>query len=170
MNKLIGAFLIFLSCFMTAAMPVYAMKQRLIFLSEFRKVLLRMNAELRLNLLPIPDLIEIVSATCGGEVRPVFTAVHNDYLVHGPNEFQNSWYNSIKQNCPLLTLEEQECLCSVGAILGQFSLDDELAALDDAAVCLQLGYSETRSKYLSSRKLFMGCGSVTGLMIAIALL
>ena len=55
MNKLIGAFLIFLSCFMTAAMPVYAMKQRLIFLSEFRKVLLRMNAELRLNLLPIPD-------------------------------------------------------------------------------------------------------------------
>ena len=170
MNKLIGAALILFSCIMTASIPIYTMKQRLIFLSEFRSVLLRMSAELRMNLLSIPDLIEIVSSACGAAVHPILTAVEQDYNLNGPVCFRESWCYHVKEKGSLLTLEEQESLCNLGTVLGQFSLEDELAALEQAAACLQLGYTETREKYTALRRVAMNFGGVIGLIIVIALL
>ena len=164
MMKLCGAIIIMGTGFTLGCLPLMAMKERIRALEGYREELMRMRAELSTYGMSIPELIHVLRNSV------LFSLPLLRIEEEGPMAFSVGWKTGVAQNSGSLTVHEKNALERLGDVLGRYSIEEQLCAIDEVVDIFEQGKAETLHKLRSVTRLYMGTSLSLSAMLVVLLL
>lgn len=170
MNKIIGAFSVFIAVLLMSYFPIYERKERSRYLFAWIHALSYIKAEYQTNLCALPVLVNLLCEHADWRVRPFFQTIRNDINSEGVAFFSQSLNDCLDQNKMYLNEQETSALRHLGKILGRFVLEEEVNEIEHTLEVFRSGYHETNQDLKEKERVYIGAGIVVSLMVIIMLL
>lgn len=169
MLKLIGAFIIVFSSLVLSAVPLFAIKQKIIILQEFIHDFHYMHIELQTNLSSVPCLLEFLSEKGGVSTRKIYQSLKTSLLSHPIALFSEYWTKAFACFGAILSPEAIQSITHLGNILGRYTLEEQLSEIERCITCLEEECSREKINYIAKQKLYIGVGGTIAMITVILL-
>ena len=168
MIKLLGAVIIIMTGVTLGFMPLLDMKERVRMITMYREGLNRMKSELSTYGTSIPLLMNHLRAienSC-----KLFAYVSDAIEQNGPMCFSSAWHTYITEHGKFLNNTECETMCTLGEVLGRYSLEEQIASIDRSIELLASGAQVTRVKLQELSRIYIGTSLCLSTMLVVLLL
>lgn len=135
--KLMGAGLVAAAGLLICAVYAREQARRLRELEELCALLRLMKGELELRLTPLPELMRIARDSLGEPAAAFAADVESGLAALGERDFSDIWAGSAQKNFTHLEHGEAEELEKLGGVLGRYSADVQLEAIEKLAGVLE---------------------------------
>lgn len=149
---------------MLGCLPLAEMRKRIEILESIISGLCRMRSELSTYGMSIPNLMALMKN------ENMFSSVRDCLERNGPMSFSDSWKAYIKEFGYALTAEENRVVSSLGDVLGQYAMTEQLESLRTVIELLEHGKVETRNKLRSVSRLYVGTSLSLSAMLVVLLI
>lgn len=167
--KLAGAVLILLAGICAGHCLVAERRARIAALGDFIRSLEWMHGEMQLLATPLPELLTQAAGKSGRVSKALFEAITAKLDHLGEESFSSIWQSELPRCCGMLRQEEQEELASLGMLLGRFSLDEQLLAIEHCVRNLSGKREALERSAPSFRRLALGLCVSSGALLVIIL-
>ena len=166
----IGAGLLILAGGLFAKNKTAALKSHLTMLASLASSLQVMLSEIQVNLTPIGEILEMLSAFGAPCSRRFFQEVSDQFTAQGAPYLEQCWNTAVDRCCAGLSDEEQRAMRTLGEVLGRYGVDEECAAISRCVSELNTVHTQLRRRYSADVRLYTGLGLTAGCILAIVLL
>jgi stage III sporulation protein AB len=164
-----AAVLILSGSLLLGAVRQRALRTRLACLADLASALRRMEAELAGKNAPLPTVAAMLAGE-EGAARRFFSHLSAELSELGERSFRELWCEAAEEELPGLEGAEREALCALGAALGRYPLDMQLAALSRCRNILEERLQRLRGSLPDETRLSWGLCAACGLLLLILLL
>ena len=133
-------------------------------LDAFTKELKFIKAELHTYGLSIPELMGRMQTSM------VFSTVGDIIEQYGAMAFSEGWKDCVTKFGEHLTPREHQSTAGLGDVLGRYSLEEQVSAIDEAVELLSQGKVETMMRLREVSRLYMGTSLSLSAMLVVLLL
>ena len=130
----------------------------------------QIKRELQTNLWSISDILNNIHTTKSPCLNHFISHVKHDVDQSGAAEFTSSWRDNVTKSLIYLTEEEESAISQLGEILGRYSLDEQVIALEKVINTFENNYDSARELYQTKSKISLSIGASVGAIIIILLL
>lgn len=169
-GRLFGAGLIFAALAFGALIYLNTRRQRMELLAQLSAALDTAAGELSLRSLPLPRLFALLAGRGAGGAAAFFTALCTGMDRLGEEDFFTLWTNAAEDNLSALYPAEREEIARLGAVLGRYELERQLAAIRDCRAAIDGALSQARQEYPNRRRLALGLSGCAGVLLIIILI
>ena len=145
-------------------------RERMGCLRDLCAALVLFRAELGSTRVPLPRLIHELCGKARGQAACFLRTLDASLEKLGERSFCELWEAAANETLPLLTLEEREALNQCGKLLGRFSLEEQLAALDEMQRRFASALDREQQVYREDKKLRLWLPTAAGALLVILLL
>lgn len=166
--KAAGALMVVLSCSVFGFSMAQSLRKRAEFLHSLVRLLTMMRNELCTSLLPVRDVMDILSRNGNGSAREFFASCLKQL---GDCDFKTAW-TAAALGSRVWGMDNEECsmLAELGGVIGRYEADKQRELIDRTAEYFdrraRLADEEKRRQY----KLRAALGIGSGLMLAILMI
>ncbi len=147
-----------------------ALDRRVRSLRTFCAALETAQRELSLRLLPMPELLSLLSRQSEGQAGAFFARCLADLPFLGSRSFARIWGDAL-EGVPLdLNREDREILAQAGRVLGRYDGAGQEAALELIRLRLVRALEEAEERRKSGKKVWYALGITAGCFLAIVLM
>ena len=170
MIKLLASFIILGTTTLIFYQPIFVLHSRIIFLKNLIMMLNQIKRELQTNLWSVSDMLN--------NIHDIDCDCLNDFINHvkfeieqnGAAEFSISWSTNAKQLLKYLSVEEEIPVLQLAEILGRYSLDEQVTALENVIHIFEISYESASETYRTNSKYSLYIGGSVGAIVTILLL
>lgn len=166
----IGALAVMLACMGMSLSLIRALRGELLCLKSLCHALERMRAELATTLCPLPRLLEEAARVSEGEAASFFCAVSEGMESLSERSFAEIWTDAAGRCLPSLQTQERAELEQLGAALGRYELQEQLAAIDRFLLSASDTLSRRRLQFPDRRRLILALGTAAGGFLCLLML
>lgn len=168
--KLLGAASVMLSCTTIALILVSAERRALRALNALCLALAHMRAELTTRLCPTKELLYVAACAAEGETAAFFFRVLEGMDALSTKSFEEIWKEAAGISLPTQLEAEKAALIELGASLGRYELQVQLAAIDRFLLLGQTALDERRRALPDKRRLIIALSETAGFFLCLLLL
>ena len=166
--KLWGAIIIIAAGVMLGILPLAEMNERIRILSEYNYALNRLKSELSTYGTSIPQSMRNLSLE--NKRASLFGAVSEHIELYGAMAFSEGWKSYIVKHRGMMGEQAYCAVIDLADVLGRYSIEEQLAAIERALCSISLGQDETKKKLQRVSKLYLGTSISLSLMLVVLLL
>ena len=144
------------------------LKKRTRLLMLYDHGLKRMRTELATYGMSIPELMQKLSDN--EREWTLFPIVCSYIEQNGAMAFESGWKSYFVSHGDYLKDTEYRLIVGLGEILGRYTIDEQLEAIDRVSDALVLGVEETRHKVHEVSRLYLGTSFALSAMLVVMLL
>ncbi len=168
--KYLGAALILAGCLAAGLMYAGEKRRRLSTLTSLCAALELMAGELETKLSPLPEICSFLAGRTEGETGDFFAELTASLTRLGGAEFAQLWREAAKKCLVSLAAVELDELGRLGAILGRYTLDEQLSALRACGAYMTEAAQRAEKSYPEQRRLGLCLSATAGILLIIALM
>ena len=168
--RMIGFVLIVFSSLIFGVNHVASRKERIDTLSSFASMLELLKAELNSSLCSIPELLERIALKIDGPAQSFIKILKLNFSVLGEKSFSAIWEESLVACNTDLAENELDSLCSLGNVLGKYTLETQNRALDECISLLRQSERNASFDFPQIKRLSIGVSVSAGLLLGILLI
>ena len=168
-GRIFGAGLILAALAFGALVYLNTRRQRIELMAQLSAALDTAAGELSLRSLPLPRLFELLEKRSGGAAAEFFGALCTGMDRLSEEDFSTLWESAAEEHLGLLHSTEREEIDRLGAVLGRYELQRQLAAVRDCRAAMDRALSSARQDYPTQRRLALGLSATTGALLIIIL-
>ena len=170
MIKLFASFIILGTVTLIFYQPIFVLHSRVNFLKNMIIMLNQIKRELQTNLWSVSDMLNNIHDIDCDCINAFINHVKFKIEQNGAAEFSMCWNESAKQSLKYLSAEEKMTILQLGEILGRYSLDEQVTALEKAIHIFEISYESASETYRTNSKYSLCIGVSVGAIVTILLL
>ena len=165
----LGASIIVFACTAAGLIKARSLTQLDRLYSGLIAVLGIMKSEISSRSAPMDEIIELISC---GQVRYIepFTEHLKQGLTHlGEISFGSIWDGAVAEGLRGISPRSVLALKSLGSTLGRYEASEQSAAIERCITVISTEQSQLQSGLCANKRMYIGIGAASGLMLAIML-
>ena len=170
MFKWIGAILVFGAVLCSGTYPLLCKMNRLRALRELISSLERMRVDMRANVPTMPQLINDLLESAHGVSKLFFQGLRDAMDDRGAMSFYDEWKHLTQELLWMLSDAERAEMMTLGDMLGCYSAEDQIVAMERTISVLQAGALIIKKFIREKMKLYVGTSVSVGMIVVIVLL
>ena len=164
--KFLGVLAVIGSCIGIGLMRIKAAGQEIRTLQSLMRGIRVMRAELSCRLCPLEELLVLA----GAEAGVFFQSCAESLSGLNENSFADLWIDACRKCLPALSAESRGQLETLGASLGRYELDEQLAACDRYLRCAEETANGLLARLPEQRKLSLALSAAAGVFLCLLIL
>jgi len=168
--KFLGILAVIGSCLGIGLMRVKAAGQEIRTLHSLMRGIRVMRAELSCRLCPLEELLVMAANLAGAETGVFFQSCAASLSGLNENSFVDLWIDACRKCLPALSAESRGQLETLGASLGRYELDEQLAACDRYLRCAEETANGLLARLPEQRKLSLALSAAAGAFLCLLIL
>lgn len=168
--RVLGILAVIGACLSVSVILILFRKQEIRCLDGLVCGIRAMRAELSTRLCPMDELLMIASERAGKESSVFFQGVRESLTDLNTQSFVELWTEASRFYLPILSEENRQQLEALGAMLGRYSLDEQLAACDSYLRQSEERLQIERGRYPEQRKLYLVLSAAAGTYLCLLIL
>ena len=168
--NLIGAMLIMLSCTAAGIMKARSLSELDKTYGTLIAMLTLIKNEIVTLSAPLDEAFERAAGLANGDVGRFMSQVRRDFEKLGEDSFCGIWCSAARKICKVCQRERFRLLRSWEQALERYDSTMQCTAIDRCINEISLEHQTLRLSLSSNKRMYIGIGSATGLIIAIVLI
>lgn len=168
--NLIGAMLIMLSCTAAGIMKARSLSELDKTYGTLIAMLTLIKNEIVTLSAPLDEAFERAAGLANGDVGRFMSQVRRDFEKLGEDSFCGIWCSAARDNLQSLSKRALSAVEELGSSLGRYDSTMQCTAIDRCINEISLEQQTLRLSLSSNKRMYIGIGGATGLIIAIVLI
>lgn len=168
--RIVGIIAIVASCLAIGRMRVKSFKEEMRILDALSKGIQVMRAELSCRLCPMEELLSMAAGQAGTEAASFFHTCADGLSALSEKSFAQVWTEACRKKLSMLSEENFSQLAALGASLGRYELDEQLAACDRYLLCTEDKLKSMREKLPEMQRLSLALSAAAGVFLCLLIL
>lgn len=165
----LGALMIVFACTAAGLMKSRSLTQLDRLYTELTAVLGIIKSEISSRTAPMDEIIELISVGQAGCIEPFTGLLKQGFTNLGESSFGSIWSNAVSKGLDGISPRSELALKSLGGTLGRYEAAEQAAAIERCITVISAEQSNLQSGLCANKRMYIGIGAASGLMLAIML-
>ncbi len=165
----LGALMIVFACTAAGLMKARSLMQLDRLYSELIAILGIMKSEISSRAAPMDEIVELISVGQAGCMEPFTGLLRQGITDLGENSFGSIWNDAVSKGLKNISPRSALALKSLGGTLGRYEAAEQSAAIERCITIISAEQSHLQSGLCANKRMYIGIGAASGLVLAIML-
>lgn len=168
--KILGVLAVVGSCLGIGLTRIWSVRQEMLTLEALVRGIRVVRAELACRACPMTELLRCAEEQAGDSARGFFHSCVEKMDELNDRRFAALWTDACRSCLPMLSEENRSQLEQLGATLGRYELDEQIAACDRYLRGCEEEAGRLRARLPEQRRLTLALGAAAGIFLCLLIL